>query len=51
MNGLGFRVAWEAITLDSPMDGQGRNARVLLYVDDADAHYREWRARVGVSWV
>jgi hypothetical protein len=34
------------LTLDSPMDGRGRNACVSLQVDDADAYYREWSARV-----
>ena len=37
------------ITLDSPMDGHGRNACVSIYVDDADAYYQEWSARVAVS--
>jgi hypothetical protein len=37
-----------AITLDCPMDGDGRNACVSLEVDDADGHYREWQARVQV---
>lgn len=32
-------------TLDSPMDGHGRNACVSLRVDDADAYYGEWGAR------
>lgn len=36
------------ITLDSPMDGHGRNACVSLQVDDADAYYREWSAKVTV---
>ena len=30
------------LTLDSPMNGHGRNACVSLLVDDADAYYREW---------
>lgn len=38
-----------ALTLDCPMDGHGRNACVSLEVDDADAYYREWSARVTVS--
>ena len=29
------------LTLDSPMDGHGRNACVSLEVSDADAYYRE----------
>jgi len=36
------------ITLDSPMTGHGRNACVALQVDDADAYYREWSAKVDV---
>ena len=36
------------ITLDSPMTGHGRNACVALQVDDADAYYREWSAKVKV---
>lgn len=36
------------LTLDSPMDGHGRHACVSLEVDDADAYYREWSARVAV---
>lgn len=36
------------LTIDSPMDGHGRDACVSLYVDDADAYHREWSARVKV---
>jgi uncharacterized glyoxalase superfamily protein PhnB len=36
------------ITLDSPMDGQGRNACVSLEVDDADAYLHEWSQKVDV---
>jgi catechol 2,3-dioxygenase-like lactoylglutathione lyase family enzyme len=36
------------LTLDSPMEGHGRNACVALEVNDADAYYREWSARVAV---
>jgi len=36
------------LTLDSPMDGHGRNACVSLEVSDADAYYREWSAKVSV---
>jgi catechol 2,3-dioxygenase-like lactoylglutathione lyase family enzyme len=36
------------ITLDSPMPGHGREACVALEVDDADAYYREWSAKVKV---
>jgi catechol 2,3-dioxygenase-like lactoylglutathione lyase family enzyme len=37
-----------ALTLDAPMQGHGRDACVSLHVDDADAYYREWSARVPV---
>jgi catechol 2,3-dioxygenase-like lactoylglutathione lyase family enzyme len=37
------------ITLDSPMDGHGRNACVSLYVNDSDAYYNEWSPRVTVA--
>jgi hypothetical protein len=36
------------ITLDSPMDGHGRNACVSLEVDDADAYFEEWSQNVDV---
>lgn len=36
------------ITLDSPMSGHGRDACVALEVDDVDAYYREWSAKVDV---
>jgi uncharacterized glyoxalase superfamily protein PhnB len=36
------------MTLDCPMQGHGRNACVALQVEDADAYYREWRAKVNV---
>lgn len=36
------------ITLDSPMDGHGRNACVSLEVEDADAYYREWSPKVEI---
>ena len=34
-----------SITLDSPMSGHGRDARVSLMVESADAYYDEWRAK------
>jgi len=34
------------LTIDCPMDGHGRQACVSLRVNDADALYREWRAKV-----
>jgi hypothetical protein len=36
------------MTLDCPMQGHGRNACVALQVEDADAYYREWCAKVNV---
>lgn len=36
------------ITLDSPMEGHGRNACVSLEVDDVDAYFEEWSRQVGV---
>ncbi len=46
---LGLERGTIELTLDSPMDGHGRNACVSLRVDDADAYYREWTAKVSVS--
>ena len=43
---LGIERGGIVITLDCPMDGHGRDACVSLEVDDADAYYREWSARV-----
>ena len=45
---LGLERGTIQLTLDSPMDGHGRSACVSLQVDDADAYYREWSARVTV---
>jgi hypothetical protein len=36
------------LTIDAPMSGHGRDACVSLQVDDADAYYDEWRARVDI---
>ena len=36
------------ITIDSPMDGHGRNACVSLEVDDVDAYFEEWSQSVPV---
>ena len=46
---LGVRRGSIAITLDSPMDGHGRNACVSLEVENADRYYEEWRQRVHVK--
>jgi catechol 2,3-dioxygenase-like lactoylglutathione lyase family enzyme len=45
---LGIERGTIQITLDCPMQGHGRNACVALHVDDADAYYREWQAKVEV---
>ena len=45
---LGIERGGIQLTLDSPMDGHGRNACVSLQVDDADAYYREWSKKVKV---
>jgi catechol 2,3-dioxygenase-like lactoylglutathione lyase family enzyme len=45
---LGLKRGTIQLTIDSPMDGHGRNACVSLIVDDADVYYREWNARVTV---
>jgi len=37
------------LTIDSPMSGHGRQACAALHVDDADACYRAWSARVQVD--
>jgi catechol 2,3-dioxygenase-like lactoylglutathione lyase family enzyme len=36
------------LTLDCPMDGHGREGCVSLLVNDADAYYEEWNAKVAV---
>jgi catechol 2,3-dioxygenase-like lactoylglutathione lyase family enzyme len=45
---LGIERGTIEMTLDSPMMGHGRNACVALQVDDVDAYYREWSAKVDV---
>jgi len=45
---LGLKRGTLQLTIDSPMDGHGRNACVSLHVDDADAYYREWNSKVPV---
>jgi catechol 2,3-dioxygenase-like lactoylglutathione lyase family enzyme len=45
---LGLERGTIRLTLDSPMHGHGRNACVSLEVEDADAYYREWSAKVDV---
>jgi len=45
---LGLDRGGISLTLDCPMSGHGREACVSLQVDDADAYYDEWRARVQI---
>ena len=45
---LGLARGGIALTVDSPMDGHGRDACVSLQVDDADAYYAEWSENVDV---
>ena len=37
------------LTIDSPMDGHGREACVSLRVDDADTYYNEWRGKTAIA--
>lgn len=37
------------LTIDSPMNGHGREACVSLRVDNADRYYDEWRGRVDIK--
>jgi len=45
---LGLARGTIELTLDCPMDGHGREACVSFYVEDADAYYNEWSAKVAV---
>lgn len=45
---LGLARGGIALTLDSPMDGHGRDACVSIEVEDADAYFEEWSQRVDV---
>ena len=45
---LGLERGTIQLTLDCPMAGHGRAACVSLQVDDTDAYYREWSAKVAV---
>lgn len=45
---LGLARGTIQITVDSPMDGHGRNACVSLEVDDADAYFEERLGKVKV---
>jgi uncharacterized glyoxalase superfamily protein PhnB len=46
---LGLERGSIALTVDSPMDGHGRNACVSIEVDSVDAYYDEWRGRVEIK--
>jgi catechol 2,3-dioxygenase-like lactoylglutathione lyase family enzyme len=43
---LGLERGGLQLTIDCPMSGHGRNACVSLLVDDVDAYYLEWSAKV-----
>ena len=45
---LGLERGTIKLTIDSPMDGHGRNACVSIEVDDVDAYHQEWSAKVAV---
>jgi catechol 2,3-dioxygenase-like lactoylglutathione lyase family enzyme len=45
---LGLKRGTIELTLDCPMRDHGRDACVSFHVDDPDAYYREWSARVAV---
>ncbi len=45
---LGLARGTIEITLDSPMEGHGREGCVSLQVDDTDSYYREWSSKVDV---
>src|SRR5580704_6790085 len=45
---LGLERGTIQLTVDSPMKGHGRDACVSLHVDDTDAYYGEWSAKVTV---
>jgi uncharacterized glyoxalase superfamily protein PhnB len=45
---LGLARGTIQLTVDSPMDGHGRNACVSCVVDDADAYFEEWSSKVDV---
>ncbi len=47
---MGVKRGTMELTIDCPMEGHGRQACVSLRVNDADALYREWSAKVdGIS--
>jgi uncharacterized glyoxalase superfamily protein PhnB len=45
---LGLQRGTIELTIDSPMEGHGRDACVSLHVDDTDAYYREWSVKAAV---
>lgn len=45
---LGLARGTIQITVDSPMDGHGRNACVSFEVDRVDAYFEEWSQKVAI---
>ena len=45
---LGLARGTIELTIDCPMSGHGRNACASLQVDNTDAYYQEWSAKVPV---
>jgi uncharacterized glyoxalase superfamily protein PhnB len=45
---LGLARGTIQLMVDSPMEGHGRHVCVSLEVDDADAYFQEWSAKVDV---
>jgi predicted enzyme related to lactoylglutathione lyase len=45
---LGLKRGTIELTLDTQMEGHGRNACVSLRVEDVDTYYQEWSAKVAV---
>lgn len=39
---MGLKLGTIELTIDSPMNGHGRNAVVSILVDNADEYYRVW---------
>ena len=46
---LGVARGGIALTIDSPMDGHGRNACASIEVESADAYFEEWKNRVKID--
>jgi len=45
---LGVRRGTIQFTIDSPMEGHGRDACVALHVENVDRYYEEWSAKTPV---